>query len=475
MSRFFKFTGIAVAVLAVLLGGLLFYKFDSPGFGKAISEAVFNATGAKLQASAFSLQVARGLSIRDLVVTSETQGGTVVIRMDELVLKHHLGPLLHGEIEVDELVLDGPVIEVTSKPAPSPPPASTPEKGKPAPAPAPPATSAPPPSAAPPANVRQPMRLTLRRFSIRNANVTLRTEGEKQPRAEIKGLSFDLGDLTVDPGASPKFMGLAGNGELSIDSLRSGTHTFTNAKGKMSVAGGKAQLNGVGIGSALGDAVLNEAVFDMTASPFTYRFDARVKADLNSALGLKGSNALGPSTLVVNGKGQGPEPEHLNANGELQIGKGTLPAMKALSLLDRALGTSVVGTPCEATAAKFSFVNERVRLQPFTLTSGKLRLGAGGSIAAAGPISLQLTVAVPRAEVKPERELSQATLDALTDKSGWMSFPVTVSGTLDKPDIAPDMDGIKQAVKQEAKAVARQGAEKAAQDLGGLIRRKTGR
>ena len=459
MSRFLKFTVIAVAVIGLLLGVALFYKFDSPGFGKTISDAVFNATGAKLQASAFSLQVARGLSVRDLVVTSETQGGTVVIRMDELVLKHRLGPLLQGEIEVEELILDGPVIEVTSKPTPASPTASTPEKSEPA----------------PPTNGRQPMKLTLRRFSIRNASVTLRTEGETQPRAEMKGLSFDLGDLTIDPGASPKFMGLAGNGELSIDSLRAGTHTFTNAKGKMSVAGGRAQLNGVGIGSALGDAVLNEAIFDMTASPFTYRFEARVKADLNSALGLKGSNALGPSTLVVNGQGQGPKPESLNATGELQIGKGTLPAAKALSLLDRALGTSVVGTPYEATAAKFSIANDSFRLQPFTLTSGRLRLGAGGSIAAAGPISLQLTVAVPRAEVKPERELSKATLDALTDKSGWMSFPVTVSGTLDKPDIAPDMDGIKQAVKQEAKAVARQGAEKAAQDLGGLIRRKTGR
>jgi hypothetical protein len=66
---------------------LLYYRFDSPALGKAVSDAVAKATGAQLQASSFSLQIAGGLTARDLKLTSETPGARMSIHMDELVLQ----------------------------------------------------------------------------------------------------------------------------------------------------------------------------------------------------------------------------------------------------------------------------------------------------------------------------------------------------------------------------------------------------
>jgi hypothetical protein len=137
---------------------------------------------------------------------------------------------------------------------------------------------------------------------------------------------------------------------------------------------------------------------------------------------------------------------------------------------------SVVGTTFEASPAKFELTGDRLRLQPFTLTGQSLRLGLDGTVEASGPIALVANVGVRRAEITPERELSRQTLDALTDESGWMTFPVAVSGTADNPSIEPDMGAIKQAVAKAAKSTARAGVEKVVHEqVGGMIRRRTGR
>jgi hypothetical protein len=629
MNRILKYVAIAVAVLVAVLLGVLYYPFDSPGLGRAISDAVAKATGAQLQASGFRLQIARGLTLSDLKLSTETPGARISLQMDELALNHRLWPLLRGEVEVRQIVLDGPTVELTSKPAPAQP-ASTPAP--------PPAPEAPPPPSATPAPPPaqsgasapggRPMRLAVERFAILNGRVTLRTEGDANPKADLTGLALELGDIVIDPSASPAFMGLAGAGELTIDSIAWAEGSFTDVQGAMAVRQGRAELKGVGLRSALGSAVLDQAVVDLTTSPFRYQFSAGAKdLDVNAAIGATGQRALGPASLTLTGEGRGPDleafhgqgrlslaagalpdlpalkkldssletgivgaryeatdvnvevtegrltlvpftlrsdlltldlsgngdvtgrldvdgdlrvptkfhgevlvqpialrrtsssvgyqvgvaaktidvnrligrgasglgpasftasakgdsprPEDLRADGTLQLTPGKLPGIKPLALLDKVLGTSVVGTPYQATAVKFALAGDRVTLQPFTLTSGGLRLGVGGSVDASGPIALKVSVAVRRADMKPDREFSQQALDALTDKAGWLSFPVTVSGTLDDPSMAPDMDAIKQTVARAAKAAVKGGVEKVeravADQLGGLIRKRTGR
>jgi hypothetical protein len=276
------------------------------------------------------------------------------------------------------------------------------------------------------------MRLAMESFAIRNAKVTMRTEGQKAPDSEVSGLTLELGGIAVDPSASPRYAGLAGTGSLSIATLRWGKEPITDVKGKVSVADGKVQIAEAGLQSVLGGATLN-ATLDAAAHPH-------------------------------------------QADGVLQLSPGPLPSIKALTLIDQVLGTSVVGTQFEASPIKFSLTGERLTIQPVTLTGRSLRLGLDGFIDASGPIALDASVAVPRADVKPERELSKQTLDALTDASGWLVFPVTVTGTVDSPSLKPDRDAIKQAVSGAAKTAARSGVENVVnQQLGNLINRKSKR
>jgi uncharacterized protein involved in outer membrane biogenesis len=424
MGRILKFVALAAVALVVLLVAALYYPFDSPGLGRTIASAVANATGAELKASAFTVQAARRITATDVELTMDTPGGRVSIRVDALELEHHLWPLLRGEVIVDRVLIDQPVIEVTSKPAPaSPAGAATP---------APSGTAKPAPAEPPPTSGGKPMRLAMDSFAIRNAKVTLQTEGRKTPDTEVSGLTLELGGIAIDPAASPRYAGLAGTGSLSISTVRWGKEPVTDIKGKVSVASGRVQITDAGLQSVLGGASLN-ATLDAAAVPH-------------------------------------------RAEGVLQLSPGPLPKIKALTLLDQALGTSVVGTRFEAAPVKFALTGNRLQIQPFTLSGKSLRLGLEGSVEASGPIALVASVGVPRAEVKPERELSRQTLDALTDASGWMTFPVSVTGTADDPSIAPDMDAIKHAVAKGAKATAKAGVEKVVHEqLGGMIRRKTGR
>lgn len=624
MSRMLKIGAIALVVIAVVVVGLLYYRFDSPALGQSVADAVEDATGARLQADGFTLQIARGLTARDLTVTMETPGADLRVHLDELVLQHRLWPLLRGKVEVQQVVLDRPVVELISKPVPpaaeAPPP---PGEASPSPVVEPPLV----PEPAAPAQPGRTMRLAVERFAINDGHVIFRTEGQEQPQAEVHGLTLALADLVVDPAASPSYMGLSGKGSLAIASMAWAGQTFTDATGAIVVSRGRTELTDVGLRTALGVVSLDEAVLDLTTAPFSYRIAVSGRdLDLNNAVGAAGQRALGVANLVLTGEGRGPdptafqgagrlslaagslpdlpplrtidasleagvvgaryeatdvaitvadgrltltpftlksdlltldlagggdvtgrldldgrlrlptkyhhdvdvqpitlhktasavsyrigaaartidvgrllgvtepgfgaaslaasatgdglEPDDLKADGTLQLTAGTLPAMKALALLDRVLGTSVVGTPYQATAVRFALAGNDLTLQPFTITGGNLRLGVAGTLAASGPIALRVSVAVPRATVRPDRELPQQTLDALTDRSGWMAFPVVVSGTLNDPSLAPDMDAIKQAVARAAKAAVREGAEKVeravAEQLGGLIRRRSG-
>jgi uncharacterized protein involved in outer membrane biogenesis len=423
MSRILKFVVLAVLILIVLIVGALYYPFDSPAIGRTISSAVADATGAEFKASAFTVQAARRITASDVTLIMNTAGGRVSIQVDELELQHHLWPLLRGDVVVDRILIDQPVVEITSKPAP----ATAPGPAKEAPG----GGAAPAPAEAP-ASGGKPMRLAMETFSIRNAKVTLLTEGRKAPDTEVSGLTLELGGIAIDPSASPRYAGLAGTGSLSIGTIRWGKEPVTDVKGKVTVGGGRLQVAGAGLQSVLGGATL-DATLDATAAP-------------------------------------------LEANGVLQLSPGPLPKIRALTLLDQALGTSVVGTTFEASPAKFELTGDRLRLQPFTLTGQSLRLGLDGTVEASGPIALVANVGVRRAEITPERELSRQTLDALTDESGWMTFPVAVSGTADNPSIEPDMGAIKQAVAKAAKSTARAGVEKVVHEqVGGMIRRRTGR
>jgi hypothetical protein len=137
--------------------------------------------------------------------------------------------------------------------------------------------------------------------------------------------------------------------------------------------------------------------------------------------------------------------------------------------IDAALGKkAIVGSPYKATEATFRMENDRVTLDPFRFESGDARIDARGTIALAGTIDFDLSVATPREGLRVEGVGSNA-LDILADDQGWVPIPIDITGTMDNPKVRPD---VKALGSQTAKGAKREAAEKATDALRGLIKKK---
>ena len=88
MSRFLKIVVGVVILLVAIVAFVLFHRFDSPGLGQKIGAALKDATGIELQASAFSLQLAHGLSATEVRLAASTPGGRIELKADQILFSY---------------------------------------------------------------------------------------------------------------------------------------------------------------------------------------------------------------------------------------------------------------------------------------------------------------------------------------------------------------------------------------------------
>ncbi|MFQ5791778.1 MAG: hypothetical protein ACE5JI_14995, partial [Acidobacteriota bacterium] len=114
--------------LLVVLAALSFVDFDTPRLGQVVMERASRATGARLSATGFRLNLLRGLVLEGVQAESELPGGRYRIDLDRLVLEHRWLPLLSGKLAVNRIVLKRPRLELLESAGASLP-KSAPEKG----------------------------------------------------------------------------------------------------------------------------------------------------------------------------------------------------------------------------------------------------------------------------------------------------------------------------------------------------------
>jgi integrase len=108
--------GCALAVASLAAAGLAaaaFIEIDSPRQSRALLARASAATGATLEASEFRLSLLRGLSLKNVRASGTLTGGRYDVTLDRLVFEHRLLPLLRGQIAIDRIRLERPLIRLT--------------------------------------------------------------------------------------------------------------------------------------------------------------------------------------------------------------------------------------------------------------------------------------------------------------------------------------------------------------------------
>jgi uncharacterized protein involved in outer membrane biogenesis len=451
----FKKILIVLGALVVVSVLLLSRDWDSPELGRKILGGVSAATGVQIQAEGFRLNLLKGVTLDKVEANYSGQGRQVAFKLNQMVFEHRLLPLLSGTVAVERILLARPSFELAET------------KGKGA------GSGKAAPSQGAPADATGGAEggsgggfaLEVEEIRIEDGSLSVKNvKGEEKTRAE--GLDFEMRNVAFDP-SQPSLAAISAEGSLGIEKMTFDTLSLTEVEGDFRLE--EAVFVIPDLSFAMPNARFTSgAKLDMHRSPFTYALTAKGEPlDLNGMVGAK--EGFSPATIHLEAQGAGPETKDLKADGRLVLPEGRFPDAPMFQGIDAALGKkAIVGSPYKATEATFRMENDRVTLDPFRFESGDARIDARGTIALAGTIDFDLSVATPREGLRVEGVGSNA-LDILADDQGWVPIPIDITGTMDNPKVRPD---VKALGSQTAKGAKREAAEKATDALRGLIKKK---
>jgi hypothetical protein len=209
---------------------------------------------------------------------------------------------------------------------------------------------------------------------------------------------------------------------------------------------------------------------DLTGTAIEYSIAAAANdVNPNILLGVGDQTALGDANLSVRAEGVGTELDGVTASGALRLSAGALPNIAPLPAVDAVLGTSLVGTAYSATEVQFAMAGSVVTVEPFTLESEIMKISGSATADLEGPLSGNLSIGIPRAEVSEDAGVARNVLDAITADDDWSTVPLVISGTLDEPAFRPDTEAITRAVagagRRAAASVATQAADRLQQEV----------
>lgn len=390
-----------IASLIVLLALALFVEFDAPWLGQRILDGAGESAGIELQAGAFRFNLRRGIILESVVATAPFPGGTVVTTVERVVLEARLLPLLAGDIVIDRLVLENPVIEIIAD----------------------------------------------------GDDVSSRT-AVREPTIRAYGLDVELTDIVVDSGAPSVAIGLSAHGHIDVGEIHVGGRIAEGNRAQLTADNGIFTVTGLELTTPEGRFRAAELVVDLTSDPYFYRASlAGADIDLNGFLGIEESGALGLVSIEMDVAGTGPETANVVGTGRIHLAAGRIPDLPALDQVTELLGLHLAGLRYEAATIEFSVGGDRVELSPFEILSEGLRLEASGELAIDGGVDAKARVSVPRQDLNLgnwQGDLSDGIVEALTDENGWVSIPLLIGGTVDELQVQPDSTALLAALQEAA-------------------------
>jgi hypothetical protein len=441
---------IVLAALAVVAVFLVSRDWDSPALGQALLEKVSAATGIRVQAEGFRLNVLKGVVLDKVEAKSSSPGRELTFQLERLIFEHQLLPLLSGTVAVDRILLQKPRFEIVQT-----------EKGG--------GSKKSEPSEAPAegsgAEQGGGLAFDMKRIQIEDGSLSVKN-AEGVEKTSVQGLDFELRNVAFDP-AAQSLKSLSGEGTLEIDEMKFDTLKLTETEGDFQLADAVFTIPALSFRLPQGKLIA-DARLDFNAVPFAYTMNAKGDPlDLNVMVGA--TEGFGPAALELQANGAGPETKDLKGTGQVRLAEGHFPDVKMFRDIDAALGKkAVVGSKYQATQMSFRMQNDRVILAPFRFESGDARLDLEGSMLLSGPIDFDVSLATPREGLRIEGAGAEV-LNVMADDQGWVPVPIDVTGTLEDPKVRPD---VKAMASQAGQGVKREVTEKATDALKGLLKKK---
>jgi hypothetical protein len=442
--------GGIVLLLVVLVAVVFLVDFDSPRLGQALLDEVGARTGLQMQADGFRLNLWRGLRMDGVRFATDGPSGHLTVQAAGFLAEHRLPSLLQGRVEIERIVVYEPRIELV-----------TPEEE----APAVQVQPALVPHSATGANANETGKptegpaLAVDRIWLRGGTLATRVEGATAPDVEIRGLDVELRDLALLD-APTALQGLRAQGDLHTGEILLGGLRATEGSGKLRLADGHFRLEEFGMKLPQGRFLLGEFDADLNLDPFAYRLALRVDPlDANAVLAAGSGGGFGPGIVSFAATGIGTETRDLTGEGSLALAAGRLPGSPLFTAIETVLGrTSLAGSAYEPVSVPFRIHRDRLSVDAFELRTSLLSLGVSGWADLAGPLDLRIAVRAPRDAVAlarvPPRDLD------LVDDGGWVTVPLRVVGTLEKPRVTADMEALRAQGKRAARQAVRQQVEK---------------
>jgi hypothetical protein len=411
---------VAGALALCVALGLAWMEFDSPRLGRALLARAGAAAGATLEAKDARVSLVRGIALREVRASGTYPGGHYELTLERLVFEHRLLPLLRGELAVDRIRVDRPVIRL--------------DEGRAAPVARPTSTTA----GALPA---VPLRLHVSKVTLDDGTLELRAAGAAP--VTVRGLDVELADLAARAGPGSLLSQVSGRGTVHIAEIALARTRVQAASGTLRLEQGRVTSPDVRFQTEEGPFTATWSA-DLRHLPFSYTLALDgAPLDLNAALGRSsGPGRLGPARLRLDGRGVGPEARGLAGKGVLRLDEGTLPSSPLLVALEQAVGrTHFVGSSYRAGETPFRIDDGRVSFEGFRLDTDAAGIVAGGWTGLDGALEVTVGVRTPRAQVRIA-EVPEDVFELLTDAEGFVNVPLRVTGTRERPRIAPDVGAL---------------------------------
>ena len=457
---------LAVVVLAaVVLAVALSTDFDSPRLAEAVVSMAAERGGIDLEIDRFGFNLRKGLVLEGVRARSVAAGELLEVRLGRLVLEHRLWPLLKGEVVIDRLLIERPVVEMVS----ADPRSARQPSGASAAADIDASAAAGTASTADEGSPR--LHFEIGEVILRDGRVTSSSAGGAGSTT-LEGLNLTLRNIVLDAEIASAILGLSGQGWLEARSLSLGEHRLEDIATSFSVENGRYRLDAFETEAGTAHLRVRDTEIDLAQNPYRYRFEIVADGvEMNRLLGVE--SGLGSARAEVRANGEGGGPQGAVAEISARLEGGRLPSSTLLARIDRALGTTFDAAAYEALDIEVSLADNVLEIDPFEIVTEIARLRIGGTVVLGDSLDLRIAVGVPR-DLFTRQDVSEEILDVLTDGRSWLTVPLRVTGTVENPSFGPDIEAIGEATRYLAEQVRESLRERARSELEGALRRRLG-